>query len=214
VAVGPDEECGRHLDPTQHGQPPSVNCLLRGDVVDRVRERSRPFGLRLEVDEQCALSVKHAVYPGAASHRDDLAIGNASADQRVWRGVGVADIQARHRCGQLLVGSVGDEHRRELAAHRGDIVTGPEESGLGLGVGKHTSGLWMALGMVAVEQNLRSMSVHDRCKLPPQIRCVLNAKVHALGPHGRMDVRGVSRQKHSTAAILDGLATGVCERRQ
>ena len=69
-----------------------------------------------------------------------------------------------------------------------------------------------ALFFVGVEK-LVACAVGDRGQLPREVGGVLNAGVHALPRHRRMDMRGVSRKKRAVDAIVRGLALVDVERR-
>jgi hypothetical protein len=62
----------------------------------------------------------------------------------------------------------------------------------------------VAFGVIAVEHSvIRTGERH--VDLPRQIRCVLNAGVHALPAHGGVDMRRVPGEEHATVPVLRDL---------
>ena len=69
----------------------------------------------------------------------------------------------------------------------------------------------MALGVVGVQEAIRSVSLDHLGQLPSQVHGVLHADVEALPADRGMDVRGVAGQQDPSLAVGSGLPSHVGE---
>jgi len=144
---------------------------------------------------------------------DELEIGHAATQQRVSRPEVVPDVQAGHHPGEASTRFVhAEELGHDVAQGLGAIV-GTHERDLRHRGAQHTGGDRVSLGMVGIQQAVRSCEVDDLRQLPAEIHGVLDTDVEALPTHRGVNVRRVAGQQDPPRAVGSGLTGHVGEPR-
>ena len=63
---------------------------------------------------------------------------------------------------------------------------------------------WPALPLVGVEQRFGRRAAQHTRQLPAEVHCVLDADVHALASHWRMDVSGITGEENAAVPVVRG----------